>query len=207
MAKKSGTSTGKLSDFFYPPRSTICTKTFSQFLADYHENLDSFFFVVRLVAQADEGRVRAARALIEGAKPEELERLQKSANDPDAALRQLKRFSTVQSRNLTNATVNGFQRYFSTIIQAAALRRPEILRSSETVQVDEVLRSKRHKDVVSLLIDKKINELSYGGIRAMESYFRVQTRCRDVRDRGGASTSHNLCRTPQHQRSQWRCSK
>jgi len=143
MAKKYSTNAEKLSDFFYPPRSTVCTKPFSQILADYHENLDSFFFLVRLVGHADEGRVRAAKALIPGAKPGEIERLQKSANDPDAALRQLKRFSTVQSRNLTNSTVNGFQRYFSAIIQAAALRRPEILRSSETVRIDEVLRFKR----------------------------------------------------------------
>ena len=161
-----------MTDFFYPKRTTICTEAFSRFLRDYHENLDSFFFLVRLVAQADEGRARAAKALIVvGGEPEEVERLEKSAADPDATLRQLKRFSSVQSRNLTNSTVNGFQRYFSEIIQAAALKRPELLRSSETVRIDEVLRFRRYKDLISFLIDKKINELSYGGIRGMEAYF------------------------------------
>jgi hypothetical protein len=116
--------------------------------------------------------VTAAKALMGGAKPEEKESLQKSANDPDAALRQLKRFASVQSRNLTNATVNGLQHYFSEIIQAAALKRPEMLRSGETLRVDEILRFKRYKDLVTFLIDKKINELSYGGIKGMEPYFR-----------------------------------
>jgi hypothetical protein len=101
-----------------------------------------------------------------------VESLQKSIDDPDAALRQLKRFASVQSRNLTNATVNGLQHYFSEIVQAAALKRPEILRSGETLRVDEVLRFNRYKDLVTFLIDKKINELSYGGIKGMETYFR-----------------------------------
>jgi hypothetical protein len=158
--------------FFYPGRSAKFTHAFSRFLADYHENVDSFLFLVSLTARADRTRVTAAKALIDGAKPEEVESLKKSANDPDAALRQLMRFASVQSRNLTNATVNGLQHYFSEIIQAAASKRSEILRSSETLRVDEILRFKRNKDLVTFLIDKKINELSYGGIKGMESYFR-----------------------------------
>ncbi len=101
-----------------------------------------------------------------------MESLQKSASDPDATLRQLQRYSSVQSRNLTNATVNALQHYFSEIIQAVASKRPEILRSAETLRVDEILRFKSYKELVAFLIDKKINELAYGGIKSMESYFR-----------------------------------
>lgn len=86
-------------------------------------------------------------------------------------LEQLKKHSTVQSRNLTNGIVNAFQRYFSAIINAAALKRPEMLSSSQTVRVDDVLRFTRHKDLVAFIIDRKINELSYGGLAAMEKYF------------------------------------
>ena len=93
MPKKSGADRENASDFFYPQRSTVCTQTFSRFLRDYHESVDSFFFVVRLVANADRSRVIASKALIEVAKSEEVEELQKSANDPDAALRELKRLS------------------------------------------------------------------------------------------------------------------
>jgi hypothetical protein len=162
----------KLPDFFYPQRTTVCSQVFSRFLVEYHENLDSFFFLVRIVGQADEGRVRAAKALAGMGNTEDKEKYEKIAADPDRALRQLTKFSRVQSRNLTNAAVNGFQRYFSEIIQAAILKKPESLRSSETVRIDEVLRFRRYSDLVSFLVDKKINELSYGGIRGMEAYFR-----------------------------------
>jgi hypothetical protein len=158
--------------FFYPRKSERCTHAFGRFLADYHENVESFTFLVSLTARADLVRVSASKALLPGAKPEDVESLQKSANDPDAALRQLMRSSSVQSRNLTNATVNGLQHYFSEVVQAAALKRPEILRSSETLRVDEILRFNRYKDLVTFLIDKKINELSYGGIKGIETYFR-----------------------------------
>lgn len=158
--------------FFYPRSSATFTHAFSRFLADYHENVESFLFLVSLTSHADHIRVTASKALLNGAKPEEVESLQNSANDPDAALRQLMRFASVQSRNLTNATVNGLQHYFSEIVQAAASNRPEILRSSETLRVDEILRFNRYKDLVTFLIDKKINELSYSGIKGMESYFR-----------------------------------
>ena len=105
-------------------------------------------------------------------KSRSIERYEKVANDPDATLRQLKRFAGVQSRNLTNTAVNAFQRYFSEIIQAVALKRPEILKSNEMVRIDEVLRFNRYSDLVSFLIDKKVNELSYGGIKGIEAYFR-----------------------------------
>lgn len=86
-------------------------------------------------------------------------------------LEQLKKHSSVHSRNLTNGIVNAFQRYFSAIINAAALKRPEMLSSSQTVRVDDVLRFTRHKDLVAFIIDRKINELSYGGLADMEKYF------------------------------------
>jgi hypothetical protein len=137
--------------FFYPSPSATFTHAFSRFFADYHENVDSFLYLVTLTAHSDHVRVTAAKALLGGAKPEEVESLQKSIDDPDVALRKLMRFASVQSRNLTNATVNGLQHYFSEIVQAAALKRPEILRSSEMLRVDEVLKFNRYKDLVTSL--------------------------------------------------------
>jgi hypothetical protein len=113
MAKKPPMAGNEHPRFFYPITSTPFTHAFSRFLIDYHENIDNFLFLVTLTARADHVRVTAAKALLGGAKPEEVEGLQKSIDDPDVALRQLKRFASVQSRNLTNATVNGLQHYFS----------------------------------------------------------------------------------------------
>jgi hypothetical protein len=161
-----------VADVFYPHRNTVCTDAFSRFLGEYHANLDFFFFVIQLVGRADENRLTASKALI-SAESDPIKRVhyEKSLANPDATLNQLKKHSTVQSRNLTNGIVNAFQRYFSAIINAAALKRSEMLSSSQTVRIDDILRFTRHKDLVAFIIDRKINELSYGGLIDMEKYF------------------------------------
>jgi hypothetical protein len=167
-----GKKTGLRDDMFYPPSNTVCTDAFSLFLQEYHRNLDYFFFVVQLVSRVDQGRVRAAKALIPGeTDADERARLEKNANDADATLRELTRHSTVQSRNLTNGIVNAFQRYFSSIIHIAALKKPMIMASSQTIRVDDIFRFTRHQDLVAFIIDRKINDLSYGGLSEMEKYF------------------------------------
>ncbi|MFB2605848.1 hypothetical protein ACE04B_28410, partial [Rhizobium phaseoli] len=102
---------------------------------------------------------------------DERARLEKTANDPDAALRELTKHSTVQSRNLTNGIVNAFQRYFSSVIHSAALKKPIIMASSQTIRVDDIFRFTRHQDLVAFIIDRRINDLSYGGLSEMEKYF------------------------------------
>jgi len=157
---------------FYPHHDTVCTDAFSRFLGEYHANLDLFFFVIRLVAKADDARVTASKALLVAeSDPVKRAQYQKNIAQPDAMLDQLKKHSTVQSRNLTNGIVNAFQRYFSAIINSAASKRPEIISSSQTIKIEDVLRFKRHKDLIAFIIDRKINELSYGGLVDMEKYF------------------------------------
>jgi len=157
---------------FYPRSDTVCTEPFSRFLKEYHANLDFFFFIIKLVGQADENRVRAAKALLSAEHdPAKRARYEETVAKPDAVLEQLREHATVQSRNLTNGIVNSFQRYFSSIINSAALKRPEMMSSSQTVRVDDVLRFTRHKDLVAFIIDRKINDLSYGGLAEMEKYF------------------------------------
>ena len=161
-----------MSPFFYPNKATVCTRAFSEFLSEYHANLDSFFFVITLVSRADAARVGAAKALKGVARnDEEKRKYEENEKDIDAALRQLKKHSTVQSQNLTNGAVSAFQRYFSNIIQSAALKRPVLLSSAQTVRLDDVLKFTRHKDLISFIVDRKVNELAYGGLSEMERYF------------------------------------
>lgn len=172
MKKTKQSESSPFADVFYPRRDTVCTDAFSRFLGDYHANLDFFFFIIHLVTRADENRLTAAKALLTTeTDPVKRTHYEKSLADPDATLDLLKKHSYVQSRNLTNGMVNAFQRYFSSIINAAALKRPEMLSSSQTIRVDDVLRFTKHKDLVAFIIDRKINELSYGGITEMERYF------------------------------------
>lgn len=127
---------------------------------------------MHVVARADESRRVAAKALAgAGGSDLDRERYEKVLEDPEPVLRALKKHSTVVSQNLTNGIVNSFQRYFSSIIQTAAKKRPEMLSSSQHVKLDDVLKFSRHKDLISFIIDRKINELSYGGLNDMERYF------------------------------------
>jgi hypothetical protein len=159
-------------EIFYPKPDMVCTEPFSLFLKDYRSNLDFFFFVVRLVADSDKNRVIASKALLPGAKSQaERERLEKSAANQDFMLGQLKEHSSLQSRNITNGIVNDFLRYFSSIIQAASLKRPEILSSSQSIKIEDIFRFTRHRDLVAFIINRKINDLSYGGLSEMERYF------------------------------------
>ena len=159
-------------DVFYPHSNTVCSGPFSRFLSEYHANLDFFFFVIGIVTQTDKNRLVASNALIVAeTDPVKRADYEKSLANPDATLKVLQKHSTVQSRNLTNGIVNAFQSYFSEIINSAALKRPAMIASSQTVKVDDVLRFRRHRDLVAFIIDRKINELSYGGLTEMEKYF------------------------------------
>lgn len=159
-------------DVFYPGDDTICTDAFSRFLREYRANLDFFFFVVRLVGQADDTRRALSSALLTTEKdPKKRLRYEKDIARPDLVLDQLTRHSTVQSRNLTNGIVNAFQRYFSAIINLVAIKRPEVISSSQSIKIEDILRFKKFKDLAAFIIDRKINELSYGGLADMEKYF------------------------------------
>lgn len=172
MSKPSQPNPSPFPDVFYPNRDTVCTAAFSHFLGEYHSNLDSFFFLIRLVARADETRLTASKALLTAeTDPKKRAAYERSLANPDATLDELKKHSTVQSRNLTNGIVNAFQRYFSAIINSATLKRPAMLSSSQTVRIDDVLRFTRHRDLIAFIIDRKINEISYGGLSEMEKYY------------------------------------
>lgn len=171
MHDQDGESINELGVFF-PKESKRCTEDFSKFLNEFRSHADFFFFVCHIVGKVDDNRVTAAKALLFSARNDEEKRsCEESINNPDLTLNELKNHSKILSQNLTNGIVNSFQKYFSSIIQSAALKRPIILSSSQTVKIDDVLKFTKHRDLVSFIVDRKINELSYGGLADMEKYF------------------------------------
>jgi hypothetical protein len=159
-------------DRFYPDRKTLCTEPFHRFLADYRANVDAFFFVTQAVGLIDTNRVSAAKALLPGAKDaDERQRLRETLDRPDATLQELRTHSSVMSMNLTNGVVSAFQRYFSSMVQAAALKQPALLSSSQQLRIDDVLRFSRHRELVAFIVDRKVNELAYGGLFDLERFF------------------------------------
>ena len=129
-------------------------------------------FIVRVVSKADETRIVASKALLEFSKDEtDRERYKKSLEDENLVLSQFKKHSKVQSQNLTNGSVNAFQRYFSGLVQSVALKRPETISSSSHIKIEDVMRFSSHKKLIEFLVDRKVNELAYGGLQDMERFF------------------------------------
>lgn len=131
-----------------------------------------FLFIVRMVATLDENRVRASDYLMRSAKSDEDKKYERNVSEPDRLLKLLQRqHSVVLSQNLTNGIVTSFQRYFSSVIQEAVRKRPTVLSSSQTIKAEDVFKFSKHRDLVAFMIDRKVNDLSYGGLNDMEKYF------------------------------------
>ena len=67
-------------------------------------------------------------------------------------------------------TANNLLCYVSEILQPVAHKRPEILRAQDRLTTEEVLEFSDYGDLIAFIADRKINELAYGGLRAMSSF-------------------------------------
>ena len=159
--------------FFFPEKTSVCTKTFYLFVSDYRRSVDTFFFMLNLAHHADDASVSAAKALVpfyqEG--DAERKRLQETIDNPGRMARKLSEFSGVNSKNIAANTAEAFLWYVSNIIQIAIKKRPEMIKSNETIRVEEILNFSTRRELINYLIDRKINSLSYGGLKQIERYF------------------------------------
>lgn len=164
------TSDQERDSFYLPPENAVCTKTFWQFLSAYRETID-FFFTVQLAHRADYVSLTAAQALIGGEKDdEEKARLQERIENSGRVAKRLANFSEIISRNILTNFADSFLWYISNIIQQSIKKRPELIKSGESVRVDEIFNYSSRRDLINYLIDRKINSLSYGGLKQIEKY-------------------------------------
>lgn len=165
------TDNNEASFFFLPPENTVCTETFFLFLSDYKITIDSFFFMVNLAHRADTASLAVSKALLAFAETdEERSELQAGIDNPNTLASQLNKFSEVTSKNIVQNTVDGFLWYVSNIVQQSMRRRPEMIKSGETVKIEEILEFSSKRELTNYLIDKKINSLSYGGLKQVQRY-------------------------------------
>ena len=61
--------------------------------------------------------------------------------------------------------VDNYLTYISEVLRSLCLRRPEMMHSAEKVAVADVLAHKRMSDLVSWLVERKVNNLSYLGLQ------------------------------------------
>ncbi len=140
--------------FYIPPASSMCTQTYSQFLSTYKESIDSFFFTVRLANRADEIALTAAKALI-ALETNESKRanLQNHINNPIRAAKELHRFREIYSKNISTSIADSFLWYISNIIQQSMKRKPEIIKSGETIRIEEIFNYPSRRELINYLID------------------------------------------------------
>jgi hypothetical protein len=66
--------------------------------------------------------------------------------------------------------VDNYLTYISELMALIFQTRPETLRSSETVRLDMILQHETMDDLISSLAEKRVNELSYQGMRNLSAY-------------------------------------
>jgi len=149
-------------------RSKSCTLPFMRFLKEYSDLVNLFMAFVLMAAKLDDHKGIARKIF---------DRIRQSLN-PDEEYRyseaqeSLHRYGDQFSRNMVVGMANNFFSYVSEVLQTVLANRPEILRSSEKLTTEEVLQFSEVKDIVSYIADRKVNELSYGGLRGVETYLK-----------------------------------
>lgn len=75
------------------------------------------------------------------------------------------RFSDMYCQVLLTRDIDAFQRYLTKMLSRIYTERPETLKTSEKVEVQEVLNFKNMEDFVSYIAEKRVLALSYKGMR------------------------------------------
>jgi hypothetical protein len=77
--------------------------------------------------------------------------------------------------NLCIRSVDNFLSFLSELVQLAMRKRPAMLRSTETITVEEVMNFSTFPNLVSYLIDRTLNRLAYKSIDEVEKFIRERT--------------------------------
>jgi hypothetical protein len=149
------------------------TKAMYFLVDDYIAALNLFIYTVSLASRADDNALRAAKALMKVGNEDDQQKYKtvvERLENGKGAFGKLTEFRATNSRHLLTTIVDSFYCYLSHIIRYVLTRQPTMLRSSEKVSVEGLLDFKTRADLVSYLADRKVNELSYGGIKGIEKY-------------------------------------
>lgn len=148
------------------------TPALNTFINSQMEVAAAFFFTTELASRADFSRVTAAKtlmSLLEENDPKRLE-YEEPISNPDIAAKHLSRFRRVHSENLVNNTVNAFNRYLSEAIQTCIVKQPRIFSSEDMVPVKSIIGLSNMKDVIQILVERRVNKLAYGSITDIADY-------------------------------------
>ena len=158
-----------------PVKSDLCTEMSYRFLRRHRTIFDFFFFAIHMAKRMDEQRLVAARALAKGGPAKYQEQLAKIEENKDPIFSKLQEFGGYQSEIICIRLVDNILCFISETIQYCMFKKPDLLKSSELIKVEDVLKFSRKSDIVRFLVDRKINELSYGGIKDISDFLNSRT--------------------------------
>ena len=154
-------------DAFFLDDKQLCSKALYVFLKEYNETIEYFLTIIGMAAKMDEIRTAAAKALSDYNNEKEELRTELENN---SAMNRIRKYEIIQMNQLVNSTVNNFLSYLSDFIQLAIRENPEILKSQETIKIEEILSFRSYNEILDYIIDKKLTDLSYQGIDKIQEY-------------------------------------
>lgn len=159
------------SSFYFPPPSTLASRSLYLFLLDYYRVVDLFFFTIHLAHSNDDASLAASKALLPiSNSEEEKNKYQSIIDNPGRAVKKLHEFGNLNSKNLTVNTVDSFLWFISATIQIAMKKRPEMVKSGESIRIEEIFDYRSKRELINYLIDRRVNSLSYGGMSKIERF-------------------------------------
>jgi len=154
--------------YFWPPKRLLCSQPFNLFVEDSKRQIDFIPFSLHLVQEADESSFLLAEAILKMPHlikdEKQKRRLEHTVENRNEGLRFFETHIEDLCRNAFVSSMDGFFWYLSAIIQKAMKKRPELMKSSDTLRLDRILDFKRRSELVSYVIDKTVNGLAYGGL-------------------------------------------
>ena len=173
-----GNQTDDKTDRVFPQRldrNEVCSKELYRYLFRQDQIFDLFFFSLNMATAIDKQRLVAAKALAVNGSEEDQLRLETLNESPQQMFDKLTTFSNLQSENLCIRSIDNFTSYLSEIVQRVMKKKPEILKSSESILLEDVLEFKNYKDLIEFISNRKINELSYKKLTDFEKFLKDRT--------------------------------
>ena len=157
-------------DLKLPSPKRTCTWEGYKFQLQHYKIFDFLFFLTHQTSASD-NLTRKVAALIENLGYDEYsDLLVNIKSNPELSSKKLSSFSTYQSQMMMIRLIDNFNCYLSDILQITLKKQPDALKSNETVKVEDILKFNNHSDLVNFLINRKLNNLAYGGLREVEQF-------------------------------------
>jgi hypothetical protein len=153
-----------------PKTQASCSEAGYRFQLQHFRIFDFFLFALMLSTSADKVLFTAAEALAGGGDNKHVATFKKVQQNPEPAFRKLRSFSGYLSELMIIRLVDNFMSFLSETLQACMSKKPELLRSKEQIKTEDVLRFTNRRELVDFLVNRKLNELSYGGLRGIEEF-------------------------------------